>query len=87
VQDPLLINPALAGSLDTKGLEIETKYELQIYTVYYKSDKLTSMALQPWWTLAGFSVSKSVHNRWNSLDGVSDRRKAATYTQNNTNTE
>jgi hypothetical protein len=28
-----------------------------------------------------------IHSRWDSLDGGSARRKAATYTQNNTNTE
>jgi hypothetical protein len=56
----------------------------------YPSAKITiylSMTLQTLWTLAAFSVSWSIHRRWDSLDGGSARSKAATYTQNNTNTE
>jgi hypothetical protein len=34
------------------------------------------------WTLAAFSVFLSIHSRYNSLDGGSARRKAATNTQN-----
>jgi hypothetical protein len=34
-----------------------------------------------------FAVSKSIHSRWDSLDGGSASRKAATYTQNNRNIE
>jgi hypothetical protein len=45
------------------------------------------MALQSLWTLATFSVSSSIHSRQDSLEEWSARRKAATYTQNNTNTE
>jgi hypothetical protein len=37
--------------------------------------------------LATFSVSQSIHSRYDSLDGGSARRKAPTYTQNNTSTE
>jgi hypothetical protein len=33
------------------------------------------------------SFSKSIHRRYDSLDGGSARRKDATYTQDNTNTE
>jgi hypothetical protein len=45
-----------------------------------------SMALQSFvgsWLL--FRVLNPIHSRYNSLDGGSARRKAATYTQNNTN--
>jgi hypothetical protein len=48
-----------------------------------------SVALQPFagpWPLF-FSLSLSTHRRQDSLDGGLTRRKAATYTQNNTNTE
>jgi hypothetical protein len=45
------------------------------------------MALQPLWALASFSVSWSVHSRYDSLDGGSALCKAAAYTQGNTNTE
>jgi hypothetical protein len=37
--------------------------------------------------LGHFSVFNPIHSRQNSLDGGSARRKGATYTQNNTNTE
>jgi hypothetical protein len=47
-----------------------------------------SMALQssvgPW---PLFQFLNLIHSRQESLDGGSARRKAATYTQNNTNTE
>jgi hypothetical protein len=46
-----------------------------------------SMALQPFfgpWPL--FQFLNPIHSRQDSLNGVSARRKAATYTQNNTNT-
>jgi hypothetical protein len=46
------------------------------------------MALQPFagpWPL--FQFLDPIHSREDSLDGGSDRRKAATYTQNNRNTE
>jgi hypothetical protein len=40
------------------------------------------------WTLAAFfQFLDPIHSRYDSLDGGSARRKAATYTQNNTNTE
>jgi cytidine deaminase len=39
------------------------------------------------WTLATFSVSSSIQCQQGFLGGGSARRKAATYTQNNTNTE
>jgi hypothetical protein len=47
-----------------------------------------SMALQPFvepWPL--FQFLNPIHSRQDSLDGGSARRKAATYIQNNTNTE
>jgi hypothetical protein len=34
-----------------------------------------------------FQFRNPIHSRYDSLDGGSARRKAATYTQNNTNTE
>jgi hypothetical protein len=37
------------------------------------------MALQPLWTLAAFSDSS--YSRYDSFDGGSARRKAATYTE------
>jgi hypothetical protein len=37
--------------------------------------------------LAVSSVFNPIHSRLDSLDGESARRKASTYTQNNTNTE
>jgi hypothetical protein len=46
------------------------------------------MALQPFigpWPI--FQFLDLIHSRKNALDGVSARHKAATYTQNNTNTE
>jgi hypothetical protein len=46
------------------------------------------MALQPFvgpWPL--FQFLKPIHSRQDSLDRGSGRRKAATYTQNNINTE
>jgi hypothetical protein len=46
------------------------------------------MALQSFvgpWPL--FQFLSPIHSRLDSLDGGSDRRKAATYTQNNTNTD
>jgi hypothetical protein len=45
------------------------------------------MALQPLWTLADFSLSYSIHSRYDSFEGGSAGRKAATYTQNNTDTQ
>jgi hypothetical protein len=39
------------------------------------------------WNLAAFSFLNPIHSRQDSLDGGSARRKAATYTQINTNTE
>jgi hypothetical protein len=39
------------------------------------------------WTLAAFTVSQSYTQSVGLLDGRSARLKAATYTQNNTNTE
>jgi hypothetical protein len=45
------------------------------------------MALQPFvgpWQLSQFL--DSIHSRYDSLDGGSARRKASTYTENNTNT-
>jgi hypothetical protein len=47
-----------------------------------------SMALQPFvgpWPL--FQFLNPIHSRYDSLDGGSARLKAATYTQNNKNTE
>jgi hypothetical protein len=46
-----------------------------------------SMALQPLWTSDAFSGSLFINCRLDSLDRRSTRHKAATYTQNNTNTE
>jgi hypothetical protein len=46
-----------------------------------------SMVLRPFvgpWQI--FQFHNIIHSRWDSLDGGSARRKAATYTQNNTNT-
>jgi hypothetical protein len=46
------------------------------------------MALQPFvgpWPI--FQFLNPIQSRWDSFDGGSDRRKAATDTQNNTNTE
>jgi hypothetical protein len=46
------------------------------------------VALQPFagpWPLLKFL--DPIHSRWEPLDGGSARRKAATYTQDNTNTE
>jgi hypothetical protein len=46
------------------------------------------MALQPFigpWFL--FQFFERIHSRYDSLDGGWACRKAATYTQNNTNTE
>jgi hypothetical protein len=46
------------------------------------------MALQPFfgpWLL--FQFLGPIHSQYDSLDGVSARRKASIYTQNNTNTE
>jgi hypothetical protein len=45
---------------------------------------LYSLLLGPW---PFFSFLIFLHRRWDSLDGRSSRRKAATYTQDNTNTE
>jgi hypothetical protein len=54
----------------------------------HKSISLSlSLALQPSWSLAAFQFHNPIHHSWDSLDGGSARRKAATYTQNNTNTE
>jgi hypothetical protein len=39
------------------------------------------------WALVAFQFFNPIHSRKDSLDGGSARRKAATYTQNNTNTE
>jgi hypothetical protein len=39
------------------------------------------------WTLVAFSVFNPIHSRYDSLDGGSARRKAATYIQNNINTK
>jgi hypothetical protein len=39
------------------------------------------------WTLAVFQIINPIHSLYVSLNGESARRKAATYTQNNTNTE
>jgi hypothetical protein len=47
-----------------------------------------SMALESFfrpWPL--FHFHNPIHSRWDPLDKGSARRKAATYTQNNTNTE
>jgi hypothetical protein len=52
------------------------------------SGTIIIMALQPFvepWPL--FQFIDPIHSRWDSLDGGSTRRKAATRTQNNTNTE
>jgi hypothetical protein len=46
------------------------------------------MALQPFFcTLAVFQFFNLIHSRQDFLDGGSARHKAATYTQNNKNTE
>jgi hypothetical protein len=53
------------------------------YLCYY-----LSMALQSLWTFAAFSISQSVRTQTvGLLERGSARRKAATYTQNNTNTD
>jgi hypothetical protein len=39
------------------------------------------------WMLAAFQILNPVHSRYYSLEGRSARRQAATYTQNNTDTE
>jgi hypothetical protein len=44
-----------------------------------------SMALQPFGPWPLFQSLNPIYSRWDSLDGVSARRKVATYTQNNTN--
>jgi hypothetical protein len=44
------------------------------------------MALQPFGPRPHAQFSNSIHSRLDSLDGGSVYRKAATYTQNNTNT-
>jgi hypothetical protein len=46
-----------------------------------------SMDLQPFGPLPLFRFLNPIHSRWNSLHGGSARRKAATCTQNDTNTE
>jgi hypothetical protein len=46
------------------------------------------MDLQPFvWLWPFFQILDPIHRRQDSLDGGSARRKAATYTENNTNTE
>jgi hypothetical protein len=61
----------------------------QIYIYTYIHSRILSIslpiALQPFRTLVAFSVSYSVHSRYDSLDGGSAHLKAATYTRNNTN--
>jgi hypothetical protein len=64
-------------------LKYKGKEVLQIIVMFY-----VSMALQPFvgpWPLLEFL--DFLHSRLDSLDGGSARRKAATYTQNNTNTK
>jgi hypothetical protein len=45
------------------------------------------MALQPLWTLAVFQFLNLYTVGWTPWTGDQPHRKAATYTQNNTNTE
>jgi hypothetical protein len=45
------------------------------------------MPQQPFGLRPLFQFPNPIHSRKDSLDGGSARRKAATYTQNNTNTE
>jgi hypothetical protein len=40
------------------------------------------MAVQPFGPWPIFQFLNPIHSQWDSLDGGSDRRKAATYTQN-----
>jgi hypothetical protein len=56
-------------------------YDLHYYYYYYYG----STALC--WTLAAFQSLNHIHIWYDSLDGGSARRKAFTYTQDNTNTE
>jgi hypothetical protein len=53
---------------------------LSIHLIIYDSTALCS-------ALATFSVSWSIHSRYDFLDGGSARRKAAIYIEDNTNTE
>jgi hypothetical protein len=60
----------------------------QINFIYYSTKERTvygSTALC--WTLADFQFLNPIHSRQHSPDAGSTRRKAATYTQNNTNIE
>jgi hypothetical protein len=49
--------------------------------------KIVLLVLQPLGSWSLFQFLNPIHNRQDCLDGGSARRKAATYTQNNTNTE
>jgi hypothetical protein len=51
----------------------------------YFQINFVSMALQPFGPWPLFQFLNPIHSRKDSLDGGSARRKAATYTQNNTN--
>jgi hypothetical protein len=53
---------------------IEACWNLYYYYYYYGSTVLC-------WTLTAFSVFDPIHSRYDSLDGGSARRKAATYTE------
>jgi hypothetical protein len=53
---------------------------LSLYSSAYDSTALC-------WAFVAFQLRNPMHSLWDSLDGESARRKAYTYTQNNTNTE
>jgi hypothetical protein len=70
--------------------------EIKIYSATVSSitaSRLASIIFFPLygstalWILAAFQFLDPIHRRYDSLDGGSAHSKAATYTQNNINTE
>jgi hypothetical protein len=85
--DSLLHNEACA--LNLHGTIRQVKIPSLHFNIWETSIYLSSyLGLYiPLLDLGCFQFLNPIHRRWDSLDGGSARRKAAAYTQNNTNTE